>query len=185
MADDEVTAEHDHSAHEHGDEEEYEVDEALLAEGLRLFVDSVGQLSGADVDRLLRGLPPAVATDAVKDLLGNKLDPRRLKNVGGLLVGTLQKRPPARQAQVVERLSTAIFGTFEAQLADRFENPSADDLREVMDAVLAEHPAAGVRCTLSWVVANGMPAAEAARDVLLSDERLRLPQWTEASSPAD
>jgi hypothetical protein len=174
-SDDHVTAEHEHS-----DDEEHEVDEAVLAQGLQLFVDSVAVLTGEDVDRLLRGLPGPVATDAVKDLLGNKLDPRRLKNVGSLLAGNLKKRPVGRQAQAVERLSTAIFATFETELGDRFENPSFDDLRDVMDAVLAEHPAGGVRCTLSWVVAQGMPAAEAARDLLVSDERLRLPAWAEA-----
>ena len=65
---------------------------------------------------------------------------------------------------------------------DRFENPSFDDLRGVLDAVLADHPAGGVRCTLAWVVAQGMPAAEAARDLLRSDDRLRLPDWVDASS---
>ena len=171
MAEEEVTA-----------EEELPVDEALLAEGVRLLGDAVGQLAGEDVDRLLRGLPASVATEAAKELLGNKLDPRRLKNVGSLMAGTLHKRPLARQAMAVERLSTGIFATFESELGDRFENPSLDDLREVLDAVLAEHPAAGVRCTLSWVVAQGMPAAEAARDVLLSDARLRLPDWPEPSN---
>ena len=52
----------------------------------------------------------------------------------------------------------------------------------MLDAVLADHPAGGVRCTLTWVVAQGMPAAEAARDLLRSDDRLRLPDWVDASS---
>jgi len=118
----------------------------------------------------------------VSGLIGNKLDPRRLKNLGTLLVNSLRKRPLPRQAALVERLSTGVLATFETELgAERFENPSVDDLREVIDAVLDEHPAAGVRCTLSWVVEEGMPAAEAARDVLLSEPRLRLPGWAEAS----
>ena len=178
MAEDEVTVDDEVAA----EEDEYVVDEAVLEQGVRLLGDAVQELSGEDVDRLLRGLPAPAATEAAKDLLGNKLDPRRLKNVGSLMAGTLRKRPLARQAMAVERLSTGIFATFESELGDRFENPSLDDLREVLDAVLAEHPAAGVRCTLSWVVAQGMPAAEAARDVLLSDARLRLPDWPEPSN---
>ena len=87
----------------------------------------------------------------------------------------------ARLVVLVERLSTGILDTFHTELGDRFENPTADDLRDVIDAVVAHHPAAGVRCTLSWVVEEGMPAAEAARDVLLSEPRLRLPGWAEAS----
>src|SRR5581483_10841329 len=51
-------------------------------EAQRLLVDAVGELAPADVERLLRGLPPPLATEVVKDLLGNKLDPRRLKNIG-------------------------------------------------------------------------------------------------------
>jgi len=160
-------------------EEVDEVSEELLAEGARLFVDAVNELSAEDLERMLRALPPALATEVVSGLIGNKLDPRRLKNLGSLLVNSLRKRPLPRQALLVERLSTGILATFEKELgSERFENPSLDDLREVMDAVLAEHPAAGVRCTLTWVVAGGMPAAEAARDVLLTEERLTLPAWT-------
>jgi hypothetical protein len=157
-------------------------EEEIRAEGARLFVDAVNELSADDIDRMLRALPPALSAEVVSGLIGNKLDPRRLKNLGNLLVSSLRKRPLPRQAVLVERLSTGVLATFETELgAERFENPSLDDLREVIDAVLAEHPAAGVRCTLSWVVEEGMPAAEAARDVLLSEPRLRLPGWAEKS----
>ena len=166
---------------EHGEEEEHEhgeeISAELLAEGERLFVDSVNELSAEDIDHMLRALPPAVSTEVVSGLIGNKLDPRRLKNLGSLLVNSLQKRPVQRQALLVERLSTGVLATFETELGDRFENPSFDDLRDVIDAVLAEHPTSGVRCTLSWVVACGMPAAEAARDVLIREPRLTLPNW--------
>lgn len=158
-----------------------EVRQELMAEGARLFVDAVNELSAEDMDRMLRALPPALSTEVVSALIGNKLDPRRLKNLGTLLVNSLQKRPPARQVLLVERLSTGVLATFETELGDRFENPSLDDLREVLDAVLAQHPAAGVRCTLTWVVEEGMPAAEAARDMLLTEPRLTLPGWAEAS----
>jgi hypothetical protein len=147
----------------------------------RLLVDAVGELSPEDVEQLLRALPPPVSTELVKELLGSKLDPRRLKNLGVLLVGPLRKRTPARLSPVVERLSMGILDTFESELGERFEDPSADDLREVLDAVLAEHPVGGVRCTLSWVVAEGMPAADAARELLFTDPRLCLAGWEPAS----
>jgi hypothetical protein len=158
-----------------------EVPEELLAEGGELLVASVQELSGDDVDRLLKGLPPQVATELVHDLIGNKLDPRRLKNLGSLLIGPLRKRTATRLDVTMERLSVGILESFHHELGDRFDNPSLDDLREVLDAVLAQHPLPGVRCTLSWVVAEGMPAAAAARDVLVTDERLRLPGWAEPS----
>ena len=159
-----------------------EVSAELRAEGERLFVDAVNELTADDMDRMLRALPQALSSEVVSGLIGNKLDPRRLKNLGSLLVNSLRKRPLPRQTLLVERLSTGVLATFETELgAERFENPSLDDLREVIDAVLAEHPAAGVRCTLSWVVEEGMPAAEAARDILLTEARLRLPGWAEAS----
>jgi hypothetical protein len=156
-------------------------EEELMAEGAGLLADAVGQLSADDMDRLLRGLPSPVATELMTALLGNKLDPRRLKKVGALLVGALRNRSAVRLALLVERLSTGILATFHSELGERFDNPTVEDLREVLDAVLAQHPAAGVRCTLSWVVAEGMPAAEAARDLLLTDPRLRLAGWAEAS----
>jgi hypothetical protein len=158
-------------------------DEELMAVGAGLLVDAVGQLSAEDVDRVLKGLPAPVATELFRELLGNKLDPRRLKNVGSLMLGPLQKRPAPRLIPVVEGLSTGILETFHAELGDRFDNPSLADLREVLDAVLAQHPVAAVRCALSQVVADGLLAAEAARDLLLSDPRLRLPQWPEPAGP--
>lgn len=174
----------EHGADENGDEHEHdeEISAELLAEGERLFVDSVNELSAEDMDRMLRGLPTPVSTEVVSGLIGNKLDPRRLKNLGSLLVTSLQKRPLQRQALLVERLATGVLASFESELGDRFENPSFDDLREVIGAVLAEHPTAGVRCTLSWVVACGMPAAQAARDILVSEPRLTLPHWAGAST---
>jgi hypothetical protein len=157
-------------------------EEELRAEGARLLVDAVNELSAEDMERMLRALPLALSSEVVSGLIGNKLDPRRLKNLGSLLVNSFRKRPLPRQALLVERLSTGVLATFESELgAERFENPSLEDLREVIDTVLAEHPAAGVRCTLSWVVEEGMPAAEAARDVLLTEPRLTLPGWAEAS----
>jgi hypothetical protein len=161
-------------------EDEIVVDEALMGKGAGFLVDSVAALSAEDLDRLLKGLPPAVGADLVKDLIGNKLDPRRLKNLAPLLLGPLRKRPAARLSPAVERLSIGILETFHTQLGDRFDNPSFDDLREVIDAVLAQHPLPGVRCTLSWVVADGLPAAQAAHDLLLTDDRLRLPDWPKA-----
>lgn len=158
-------------------------DEALTVAGAKLLEDSVQQLSAEDIDRLLRALPPALSTELVKDLIGNKLDPRRLKHLGPLLVTPLRKRPAARLSVTMERLTAGVLETFSAQLGDRFDDPSFDDLREVIDAVLAAHPAAAVRCTLAWVAAEDMPAAKAAHDLLLSDDRLRLPDWPALPGP--
>lgn len=171
---------HEHEHEDEADHEDVVIDEAVMAQGATMLVDSVQQLSAEDLERILKNLPSPIATEVVRDLIGNKLDPRRLKNLGSLLIAPLRKRPAARLSALLERLSTGILGTFEAHLGDRFENPSLEDLREVLDAVVAEHPAAGVRCTLAWVVAEGMPAAEAARDVLLTEARLVLPGWSAA-----
>jgi hypothetical protein len=84
---------------EHGEDEEHgeEISAELLAEGERLFVDSVNELSAEEMERMLRALPPALSTEVVSGLIGNKLDPRRLKNLGSLLVNSLQKRPLQRR----------------------------------------------------------------------------------------
>jgi hypothetical protein len=179
VSDEEHEHGHDHEHHEH--EEEHEVDEELLAEGRRMLVDSVAALPAEDLDRILRSLPPQVSTELVKDLIGNKLDPRRLKNLAPLLLGPMRKRSAERLSPTVERLSIGILDTFHTELGERFDNPSYDDLREVIDTVIAQHPAAGVRCTLAWVVADGLLAAQAAHDLLLTDERLRLLDWPKAS----
>lgn len=183
MTDDVHGHDHDHDPeHDHGEEVEYEVDEELMATGALFLAASVAELSADDLDRLLKGLPPQIGTELVKDLIGNKLDPRRLKNLAPLLLGPLRKRPAARLSPTVERLSVGILDTFHSELGERFDNPSFEDLRSVLDSVLGKHPTSGVRCTLSWVVADGLPAAQAAHDLLLTDERLRLPDWPKASS---
>jgi hypothetical protein len=166
-------------------------EEDIKTDDSQLLLDSVGVLTADEIDELLRGVPSPTAMALVKELIGNKLDPRRLKKLGVLLIGPLKKRNADRLAPVVEALSVSILETFHAQLGERFENPSVADLREVLDDVLAKHPAIGVRCTLAWVVAEEMVAADAARTVLLSDERLRLPDWPQATeevaaaTPAD
>ena len=182
MSDHEHDHEHDHDGHDHEAELEYEVDEELMAVGAGFLESSVAELPAEDLDRLLKGLPPQVAAELVKDLIGNKLDPRRLKNLAPLLLSPMRKRPAARLSPTVERLSVGILDTFHTELGDRFDNPSFDDLSEVIDAVLAKHPTAGVRCTLSWVIADGLPAAQAAHDLLLTDERLRLSDWPKVGS---
>ena len=88
--------EHDHDEHDHEAELEYEVNEELMAVGAGFLESSVAELPAEDLDRLLKGLPPQVAAELVKDLIGNKLDPRRLKNLAPLLLGPMRKRPAAR-----------------------------------------------------------------------------------------
>jgi hypothetical protein len=174
--------EHDHDEHDHEAELEYEVDEELMAVGAGFLEGAVAELPAEDLDRMLKGLPPQVAAELVKDLIGNKLDPRRLKNLAPLLLSPMRKRPAARLSPTVERLSVGILDTFHTELGDRFDNPSFEDLSEVIDAVLAKHPTSVGRGTLSWVVADGLPAAQAAHDLLLTDERLRLSDWPKVGS---
>src|SRR5688500_10458057 len=97
-------------------------EEELKAQGLGLLEDSVGQLSSDDLDRLLRSIPTPEATELVKALIGNKLDPRRVKKPGALLIGPLKKQQAARHGIIVERLSIGDLGSFEQQLGDRYEN---------------------------------------------------------------
>ncbi len=97
----------------------------------------------------------------------------------------MRKRPAARLTTLLEHLSNGIRGTFEArQGSDRFENPSLGGLREVLDAVLAEHPAAGVRCTLAWVEATNS-ALQSSRSGKRRARAAVVPiQWTVGRRPS-
>jgi hypothetical protein len=61
------------------------------------------------------------------------------------------------------------------QLGDHADNPTSDELREVLPGVVERHGVAVTRIMLASTVAGEAPASSAIRDLLKHDELVRLP----------
>ena len=66
------------------------------------------------------------------------------------------------------------------QLGDNADNPSSDQLREVLPGVIERHGVAVTRIMLASTVAGEAPASAIIRDLLKTDETVRLPKAEEA-----
>jgi hypothetical protein len=65
------------------------------------------------------------------------------------------------------------------QLGDNAENPSSDQLREVMPGIVERHTVGISRIMLAGTVAGEAPASAIIRDLLKNDETLQLPKVEE------
>lgn len=65
------------------------------------------------------------------------------------------------------------------QLGDKADNPSSDQLREVMPGIVERHNLGISRIMLASTVAGEAPAAAIIRDLLKNDEQLALPKADE------
>ena len=75
------------------------------------------------------------------------------------------------------------------ELGDHSENPSTDQLKEVLPGLVERHGVASVRIMLAATVAGDAPAAAIIRDLLKTDELVALPKVEEtpplrSSTPA-
>ena len=66
------------------------------------------------------------------------------------------------------------------QLGDDADNPSSDQLREVLPGVIERHGVAVTRIMLASTVAGEAPASAIIRDLLKTDETVQLPKAEEA-----
>ncbi len=66
------------------------------------------------------------------------------------------------------------------QLGDHADNPSSDQLREVLPGIVERHGVAATRIMLASTVAGEAPASAIIRDLLKSDETVQLPKVEEA-----
>jgi hypothetical protein len=70
------------------------------------------------------------------------------------------------------------------ELGDNSENPSTDQLKDVLPGLVERHGVASVRIMLAATVAGDAPAAAIIRDLLKSDELVALPKVEETTTTA-
>jgi hypothetical protein len=68
------------------------------------------------------------------------------------------------------------------QLGDNADNPSTDQLKEVLPAIIKDHGLAMTRIMLAGTVAGEAPASAIIRDLLKNDDELALPKMEEVQS---
>lgn len=112
--------------------------------------------------------------------------PTDLNGAGGRLALTkIRNQALKRQLQDAELLTDAVLPSFEAHLGEAYENPTLEDLRNVLDILLDEGLTINVlRLVLAVVTDLERPAAEVAQTVLLQDARFRLPEWSRRDDDA-
>jgi hypothetical protein len=71
------------------------------------------------------------------------------------------------------------------ELGDNADNPSSDQLREVLPGLVERHGVAVTRIMLAGTVAGEAPASAIIRDLLKNDELVALPRVEEASITPD
>lgn len=120
-----------------------------------------------ELDALVAGLSEEHA-EAIERLVdGTTVDEIRSGAAKGRLNGTLET--------LVMVLTDACLADCIEQLGDHADNPSSDQLREVLPGLTERHGVAVTRLMLASTVAGEAPAAAIIRDLLKNDELVKLP----------
>lgn len=131
----------------------------------------VDRALAATTDDELAALVAALSeehTEAIERLVeGTTVDAIRAGAAKGRLNGTLET--------LVMVLTDACLADCIEQLGDHADNPSSDQLREVLPGVAERHGVAVTRLMLASTVAGEAPAAAIIRDLLKNDELVKLP----------
>jgi len=178
-ADDETEhdAEHDH---EHDDEELSEQDELDIK---RLDV----ALSTLDDESLRRGL--SGITEKQRQDLATQLNlPRATVHLGDALAPLVRRKLHGlsvdRQHAIATALTNRANDSTVAALGDRSEEPSREDLEEVLPAVIEQHGVELVRLMIASYAVSDAPVRPVMRELLDTDDRFSLPDASEADDDA-
>lgn len=94
----------------------------------------------------------------------------------GVRAGVKTGRIDGGMEAIAAIISDACLADCIEQLGDHAENPSTDQLTEVMPGVIERHSLGIARIMLAGTVAGEAPAAAIIRDLLKNDETLALPK---------
>lgn len=120
-----------------------------------------------EIDALVAGLEDE-HREAIERLAGGATaDEVRAGASKGRLDGTMES--------IVMVLTDACLADTIEQLGDHADNPSSDQLREVLPGVVERHGVATTRLMLASTVAGEAPAAAIIRDLLKHDDLVKLP----------
>ena len=107
--------------------------------------------------------------DALGELVGGEIEPASIREAAsrGRLDGTLEG--------IALVITDAALADCIEQLGDHADNPTSDQLREVLPGVVERHGVAVTRMMLASTVVGEAPASVVIRDLLKHDELVKLP----------
>lgn len=103
-------------------------------------------------------------------------------DVDGVRDGVKAGRVDGGMEAIAAVLSDACLADCIEQLGEHADNPSSDELREVLPGVVERHGAAVTRIMLASTVAGEAPASAIIRDLLKHDELVALPKVDETAT---
>jgi len=110
--------------------------------------------------------------------LGDALAPLVRRKLRGLAVD--------RQLMVASAITNRATDATVRALGDRSEDPSREDLEEVLPAVIEEHGIELTRLMVASYAVSDAPCRDAMREILDSDEQFTIPEVPDAEAePAD
>ncbi len=103
-------------------------------------------------------------------------------DVDSLRAGVKAGRIDGSMEAIAAVLTDAALAQCIEQLGDNADNPSTDQLKDVLPGVIKDHGLAITRIMLAGTVAGEAPASAIIRDLLKNDDELALPKVDEVQS---
>src|SRR3954453_1787690 len=139
---------HDHD-HDHDHEDDDEAEQALAEADVARMTDALAALDDAALRHALGG----ISEKSRGEVAGQLNLPRATMHLGDALVPLVRRKlrgaSPERQLQVVFALVERVNDSTVAALGDRSEDPSRDDMLEVLPPILEQHGAPLVTALLA------------------------------------
>jgi hypothetical protein len=175
---------HDHAGHDHDHDHDEEHDE----EQDRLDIERMGAaLMALDDDALRHGLEH-MSEKTRSELAGQLQLPRATMHLGDALIPLVRRKlhtvSPDRQLQAAFGLSECANDETVESLGERAEDPSLDDLREVLPPVVEAHGAPLVTAMLAAYSASNAPCRPVMRELLEIDDRFVIGSAVAVDAPA-
>jgi hypothetical protein len=178
---------HDHD-HDHDGGEEHELDEAERAQAEADVARMSDALAALDDDALRHGLG-SMSEKSRAELASQLQLPRATMHLGDALVPLVRRKlrntSADHQLQATFAIVERVNDTTVAALGDRSEDPSREDLLEVLPAVIDEHGSALVTAMMAGYAASDAECRPAMRDLLETDERFAIGPPVEIEERAD
>ena len=160
---------HDHEGHDH--EELSEEDEAQAEADLARMGEALAALD----DTTLRGALAGMSEKSRLEVASQLQLPRATMRLGDALIPLvrrkLQTAGPEHQLQVLFALAQHVNDQTVEALGPRAEEPTRDDLLEVLPAVIEEHGVTLVTLMLAGYAASDALCRPVMRELLESDDR--------------
>ena len=178
-ADDDAT--NDETEHDHEHDDELSAEDELDIKRLDIALSTI------DDESLRRGL--AGVTEKQRQELATQLNlPRATMHLGDALAPLVRRKlhglSVERQHAVATALTNRVNDATVAALGDRSEEPSREDLDEVLPPIVEEHGVELVRLMMASYAVSDAPVRPVMRELLETDERYALPDAPAAGDDA-